>query len=84
MLEFLKYLKTFKTIGKSFLISEFEDEYKINFEATLFGNTIKEYTQIVKFVINLDDLTKELSQNILLFSIQKNLTIHRIFKQNYQ
>ncbi|HEY2567431.1 MAG TPA: hypothetical protein VGH95_07015 [Candidatus Aquirickettsiella sp.] len=37
MLEFLKHLKTFKTMGKSYLISEFEDEYKINFEAALFG-----------------------------------------------
>lgn len=76
ILEFLKYLKTFKTMGKSFLISEFEDEYKINFEATLFGNTINEYTQIVKFVINLDDLSKELSQNILLLSIQEKFKLY--------
>jgi hypothetical protein len=39
MLEFLKHLKTFKTMGKSYLISEFEDEYKINFEAAYLGKT---------------------------------------------
>jgi hypothetical protein len=76
MLEFLKYLKTFKTMGKSFLINEFEDVYKINFEATLFGKVIKEYMQIVKFVINFGDLTKELSQNILLFSLQEKFKLY--------
>ena len=76
MLDFLKYLKTFKTMGKFFLISKFEDKYKINFKATLFGNAIKEYSQIVKFVINFDDLTKKLSQKILLFSLQEKFKLY--------
>lgn len=84
MLNFLKYLKTFKTMGKSFLISEFEDKYKINLEATLLGNALKEYTPIKSFVTKLDDYLQRLnfspdlytevfSKDILLFSQKEKL-----------
>lgn len=84
MHDFLKYLKTFKTMGKFFLISEFEDKYKINIETTLLGNVIKEYTLIKSFDTELDDYlqrlnfspalyTEEFSKDILIFSQQGKL-----------
>lgn len=67
MLDFLNYLKTFKTMRKSFLLSEFEDKYKINIESTILGDVIKEYTPIKNFAGELDNYyqnLKNLSEEI--------------------
>jgi hypothetical protein len=64
MLDFLNYLRTFKTMGKSFLLSEFDDIYKMNIEAAILGNAIKEYTPIKNFAIELDHYLERLNFTI--------------------
>lgn len=60
MLDFVNYLKTFKTMHKSFLLREFEEKYKADIEASILGNTIKEYTPIKNFAIEIDKCLKRL------------------------
>ncbi len=62
IVNFLKYLRNFKTMRKSFLLSEFEDRYKINIEAIIFANVIKEYNSILNFATELDKHYLNLSE----------------------
>ena len=64
IIDFIKYLRTFKTMRKSFLLNEFNDQYKINIEAIVFGNVIKEYTPIFNFATELDTYHQNLNQSI--------------------
>lgn len=64
MLDFLNYLRTFKTMGKSFLFSEFENQSKIDIEALVLGNMIKEYTSIKNFATELDTYHQNLNQSM--------------------
>jgi hypothetical protein len=62
IIDFIKYLRTFKTMRKSFLLNEFIDQYKINIEAIVFGNVIKEYIPIFNFATELDSYYRNLSE----------------------
>lgn len=84
MFDFFNYLKTFKTMRKFCLLSEFKNEYKVNIKAAIFGNVIKEYTRIENFAIELDNYlwhlnspiglyTKKFSRDILSVPEQKKI-----------
>lgn len=86
MLVFFEYLKTFKTMGKSILLSEFEDKFKINIEISPLGYAIKEHIPIKSFALKLDDYiqlltflpasnTKDFSKDVLFFSQLEKLKI---------
>lgn len=62
IIDFLKYLRTFKTMRKFFLLSEFEDEYKMNVEGITFANVIKEYNSILNLAKELDKHYLNLSE----------------------
>lgn len=61
IIDFLKYLRTFKTMSKSFLLSEFEDQYKMNIEAIILRNMTQEFT-LKNFTIELDGYDRDLSK----------------------
>ncbi|WP_342220531.1 hypothetical protein [Rickettsiella endosymbiont of Miltochrista miniata] len=63
IVNFLKYLRNFKTMRKSFLLSEFEDQYKMNIEAIILRNMTQEFT-LKNFTIELDGYDRDLSKAI--------------------
>ena len=63
IIDFLKYLRTFKTMRKFFLLTEFENQYKINIEGIILRNMTQEFT-LKNFAKELDTYHQNLNQAI--------------------
>ncbi len=75
MLSFLNYLRTFKTMRKSFLLSDYNAQYKIDIESEILNKVIKEYGPIKNFAIKFDNYLEHLNGPIDFSTLGFNSTI---------
>lgn len=78
IINFLNYLRTFKTMGKFYLVSEFKNQYKMNIEGIIFANVIEEYNSIL-------NLAKELDKHYLNLSetFNEEINFHLLVTENF-